>query len=127
MPERNLPMLALTDRASVTSALDNPDLDPDLRTLIGDHASVLRKGTKLVVVQAGDSPHVINAALAFAITGDHAEEPSYSWIKDHGRWFELTYLCRQTVVFVENDPGTELGIHYLCLSHFWPDGEGVSR
>lgn len=120
-------MLALTDRASVTSALDNPDLDPDLRPLLGHRARTLRKDTKLFVVQGGDTPEVINAALGFPITGDHAEEPNYSWIRDYGRWFEITYLCRQTVVFVENDPGTELGIHHLCLSHFWPAGEGADR
>ncbi|MBB5660366.1 hypothetical protein [Brevundimonas halotolerans] len=120
-------MLTLTDRASVTSALTNPDLDPDLRTLIGDRASSLRENTKLFVVQGGDTPEVINAALGFAITGDQAEEPNYSWIKDHGRWFEITYLCRRTVVLVENDPGTELGIHYLCLAHFWPDDEEPGR
>lgn len=120
-------MLSLTDHASVIDALTSSDLDPDLRALLGHRARTLRTDTKLLVVQAGDSPHVINTALAFAITGDHAEEPSYSWIKDHGRWFEIVYLSRRTIIFVENGPSTELGIHYLCLSHFWPDAGGVGR
>lgn len=106
-------MLSLTDRASIASALDDPDLDLDLRVLIGRHLS---DNTKLFVVQGGDTPEVINAALGFAITGD---ERSYDWIEDHGLWFEIGRGT--TRIFVENGPGTELGIHYLCMSHFWPE------
>src|SRR5437588_3278255 len=67
---------------------------------------------------------------AFPITGDDAEEPSYEWIEDHGRWFEIAYARSDdlhTFIFVENGPGTELGIHYLCLSHFWPDEDGSGQ
>ena len=119
-------MLSLTDRTSVASALNDPDLDLDLRVLIGRH---LGEGTKLFVVQAGDTPEVINEALGFAITGDQAEEPSFESVVDHGRWFELLYDRGDglTRILVENHPGTELGIHYLCLSHFWRDGEGGDR
>ena len=105
-------MLSLTDRASIASALN----DPDLRVLIDLRAD---GDTKLFVVQGGDTPEVINAALGFPITGDLAEEPSYDWIEDHGRWFEIAYGTVR--IFVENGPGTELGIHYLCLSHFWAE------
>ena len=112
-------MLSLTDRASLASALDDPDLDLDLRVLIGLRA---REDTKLFVVQAGDTPEVINQALGFRITGDAAEEPSFKWILDHGRWFEIAYA--DTRILVESDPGTELGIHYLCLSNLWPQCEG---
>ena len=112
-------MISLNDRASIASALNDPDLDPDLRVLIALRAGQLNDDTKLFIVQGGDTPEVINAALGFAITGDQAEEPSYDWIEDHGRWFEIAY---DTVrIFVENGPGTELGIHYLCLSHFWAE------
>lgn len=111
-------MLSLTSRASIASALNDPDLDPDLRVLIALRAGHLSDGTKLFVVQGGDTPEVINAALGFAVTGDQAEEPSYDWIEDHGLWFEIARGATRT--FVENGPGTELGIHYLCLSHFWP-------
>ena len=109
-------MLSLTDRASVATTLDDPDLDLDLRVLIA-----LRAGddTQLFVVQGGDTPEVINEALGFCMTGDQAEEPSYDWIEDHGLWFEISRGT--TRIFVENGPGTELGIHYLCLSHSWPE------
>jgi hypothetical protein len=62
--------------------------------------------------------------VGFALTGDQAEEPSYQAIEDHGLYFEITYPRRdgvRTVVFVENTPATEIGIHALCLAHFWPD------
>lgn len=114
-------MLCLTDRASLASALNNPDLDLDLRVLIGLRARLLDDDTKLFVVQGGDTPEVINAALGFCITGDQAEEPSYDSIEDHGLWFEIGQ--GSTRIFVENGPSTELGIHYLCLSHFWPTDE----
>lgn len=120
-------MLSLIDPASVINTLSGSDLDRDLRALLGDRYSTLRKDTQLYVVQGGDTPEVINAALGFPVTGDHAEEPSYSWIKDHGRWFEIVYLSRRTIIFVENGHSTELGIPYLCLSHFWPDSDGVGR
>ena len=118
-------MLSLIDRASMESALNAPDLDPDLRVLIGLRARHLSDDAKLFVVQGGDPPEVINAALGYAITGEQAEEPSYDWIEDHGLWFEIGH--GSTRIFVENGPGTELGIHSLCLSHFWPDGEGGDR
>ena len=128
MPERTPTMLSLTDRASLASTLDDPDLDPDLdldlRVLIGRHLS---DDTKLFVVQAGDTPEVINDALGFPITGEKAEEPGFKWILDHGRWFEILYDRGDAVhtrILVENNAGTELGIHYLCLSNLWPRGEG---
>jgi hypothetical protein len=33
----------------------------------------------------------------------------------------------RTFVFVENGPGTELGIHYMYLSHLWADDEGIGQ
>lgn len=124
-------MLCLNTLAEVASAISDPDLDDDLRTLIAqrgwqayaEHPSHLSEDTRIVVVQGGDSPEVINDALGFAITGDHAEEPSYERLEDHGLWFEITYAGRGAVIFVENSPGCELGIHHLCLAHFWI-GEG---
>lgn len=125
MPERTLTMPSLTNRASMESALNDPDLDLDLRVLICLRAGHLSDDAKLFVVQGGDTPEVINAALGYAITGEQAEEPSYDWIEDHGLWFEIGQ--GSTRIFVENGPGTELGIHAVCLSHFWPDGEGGDR
>lgn len=128
-------MLCLTNLADVASALSDPDLDTDLRTLIaqrgwqayGGHPAYLRENTRIVVVQAEDTPEVINAALGFAITGDHAENLKYDRLEDHGLWFEAVYERqseRDAIVFVQNDPGTELGIHYLCLAHFRTEAGG---
>ena len=112
-------MLKLTDPASIAEALTDPGLDPDLIALVRCLALDLggRGAFRLVVIQAGD--------------GDGAEEARFDWIKDHdGRWFEIAFTPIDdgpTRVLVENGPGTELGLHYLCLSHFWPDGEGGDR
>lgn len=127
-------MLALTDPASVSRTLSDTTLDPDLRALISLRAWQLHveqgrpigTGFRLIVVQGGDTPDVINTALGFAITGDQAEGPSYDWLTDHGLWFEVAYGTEDdalTRVFVENGPGTELGIHTLCLAHVWFERE----
>ena len=127
-------MLTLTDRASVSRTLSDTTLDLDLRALIGLRAWQLHveqgrpigTGFRLIVVQGGDTPDVINTALGFAITGDRADGHSYDWIKDHGFWFEISYGGEGealTHVFVENGPGTELGVHSLCMAHFWSEGE----
>lgn len=126
-------MLKFTDPASIAKALTDPRLDPDLIALVRCLALDLSDGSALniIVVQGGDTPAVINDAVGHPITGDGAEVPSYDWIKDHdGRWFEIALSPIDGVptrVFVENGPGTELGLHYLCLSYFWPDGEGGDR
>lgn len=125
-------MLSLTDRAALLKALNDPDLDPDLKVLIDlrpDHQRPQSQNVGYFVVQGGDTPEVINEALGFAITGDHAEEPSFTWIKHHGQWFELAYERSggPTRIFVENGAGTELELHLLCLSYFWPDDGGTDQ
>lgn len=128
-------MLCLNNLAEVASAISDPDLDADLRTLIAqrgwqayaEYPPHLSQDTRIVVVQGGDAPDVINTAVRFAITGDDAGEPRYDTLNAHGLWFEIVYRgrCgRNTVIFVENGPGTELGIHYLCLAHFWTEVSG---
>lgn len=128
-------MLCLNTLADVAGVISDSDLDDDLRTLIAhrgwqayaDHPSNLREDTRIVVVTGGDSPDVINTAVGFRITGDDAEEPTYDTLDDHGLWFEIVYRgrCgRDTVIFVENGPGTELSLHHLCLAHFWTEEAG---
>lgn len=128
MPERPNTMLRLITLAEVASALSDPDLDPDLRRLLalrGWHfygQPAHHPDTALIVVQGGDTPDVINTALGFAFTGDDADELEFDWVEDHGLWFEivLTPPAGPPVrLFVENGPGTELGIHYRCLAYFW--------
>lgn len=73
-------MLSLDTLADVAGAISDPDLDNDLHTLIAhrgwqayaEHPSHLSEDTRIIVVQAGDTPDVINTALGFAITGDDA-------------------------------------------------------
>ena len=128
-------MLVLTSPVAVATALNDAHLDPHLRTLIGRRAGQFYAsqnpprgaGIKMVVVEGGDTPEIINEAVGFPITGDQAEEASFAWLEDHGRWFELAYPKLSTFIFVENGPGTELGLHYLCLSHFWPEGDERGR
>lgn len=120
-------MLSLKTCAAVADALHDTDLDPGLRELIRRRARQLHAGLKshpwFVVIQGGDTPEVINDALGFNITGDHAEAFAYTSIADHGQWFEVIYGCDEAPirVFVENGPGTELGISYMCQAHFWTD------
>lgn len=128
-------MLCLNTLADVVGAISDPDLDADLRRLIArrgwqtyaPQASPSRAATRIVVIQGGDSPDAINTTLGWAITGDDAEEPKYDTLNEHGLWFEIVYSWRSgrdTAIFVENGPGTELGIHYLCLAHFWTEAVG---
>ena len=130
-------MLSLTDVFSVSSALGDSDLDVDLRALLGfrawhmcvEHEAAIGTDAVIFVVQGGDSAEVINDALGFPITGDQADEPSFLSIEDHGQWFEIAFAPDDGPhlrVFVENGPGTEMGIHHMCLSHFWPEEERAS-
>ena len=119
-------MLSLTDRDAVTAALTNPNLDPNLRVLIGlrawqmddDRARPLSDIVKFVVVQPGDTSEVIHEAVGFPITWDQAEQPGFEWMEDHGAWFELAYVLTDDlgmIVFVADDPGTNFTLRFNCL------------
>lgn len=127
-------MISLTDVFEVSSVLGDPDIDVDLRALIGfrawhmcvEHECTIGDGVRLFVVQAGDTPEVINEAVGWPLTGPSAEEPSFLSIEDHRHYFEMAFAPdhdAHTRIFVENNPGTELGIHHMCLAHFWPDSQ----
>ena len=127
-------MIFLSDVSSVSSALGDPDLDLNLRALLGfrawhmvvEHEASLGTDAVIIVVQGGDTPEVINNALGFPITGEQAEDPSFLSIEDFGLWYEVAYARDEgphVRIFVENGPATELGLHYMCQSHFWPDGQ----
>ena len=131
-------MLLITDGASLANALSDTDLDSDLRALLGLRAWQLHveqglpfgAGFRLIAVLGGDTSDVVTAALGSPLVGELEDQTSYDWIEDHGLWLEVAYGAGGDVLtraFVENGPATELGIHYLCLSHFWPDGEGGDR
>jgi hypothetical protein len=119
-------MLSLTDRDAVTAALTNPNLDPNLRVLIGlrawqmddDRSLPLSDIVQFVVVQPGDTSEVIHEAVGFPITWDQAEQPGFEWMEDHGAWFELAYVLTDDVgmlVFVADDPGTNFTLRFNCL------------
>jgi hypothetical protein len=127
-------MLTLTDIGSVSAALGDQSLDVDLRALIGfrvwhmcvEHECAIGTEVQIFVVQGGDTPEVINATIGFPITGAKPEDPSFISIEAHGLWYELAYARDHdphTRIFVENGPATELGIHAMCLGHFWPGDE----
>ncbi|ALJ09846.1 hypothetical protein [Brevundimonas sp. DS20] len=71
-------MLSLTDVFEVSSALGDTSLDVDLRALLGfrawhmcvEHECQIGQEVRIFVVQAGDTPEVINEAIGFPITGD---------------------------------------------------------
>lgn len=123
-------MLCLNTLAEVASALRDPDLDPDLRRLLAlrgwrfyghpEH----HLDTRLIVIHGGDTPDVINTALGFVFTGDDASDLPFEWVEDHGLWFEVVVtppFGPPVRLFVENGPGTELGVHYRCLAYFWAE------
>lgn len=128
MPERPHTMLSLTDVFEVSSALGDTDLDVDLRALLGfrawhmcvEHEGEIGTDVQIFVIQGGDTPEVINQTLGFAITGAQAEDPAFLSIEDHGPYYEIAYARDDdphTRIFVENGPGTELGIHCMCQVH----------
>ena len=119
-------MISIEDRDSITSVLTDSKLDPELRALIGLRAwqidverdRPLNDTIRFVVIQPGDTPEVIDAAVGFPVTWDLAEQPSFEWMEDHGSWFEIGYVLTDDLgllVYVADDPGTEFGIHYNCL------------
>jgi len=119
-------MLKLTDRKSVTAALADERLDPQLRALIGLRAwqldverdRPLSDTVEFVVVQPGDTSEVIHEAVGYPITWDQAEQPGFEWFEDHGSWFELAYVLTDDfgmLVFVADDPGTNSVLRFNCL------------
>lgn len=118
----------MTQPVWLSRPIADAESDLDLRALIRLRTGQLEAvgdRPRVVVVQGGDTPDIINAAVGFRITGDQPEPFTPAWIKDHGLWFEVAFGAGGdvlTLVFVENGPGTELGIHALCLSHVWEQG-----
>ncbi|MCT9020847.1 hypothetical protein NMC40_18765 [Proteus mirabilis] len=123
-------MLCLNTLAEVASALSDPDLDPDLHRLLARRGGRFyghlehHPDVRLIVIHGGDTPDVINTALGFAFTGDGADDLLFDWVQDHGLWFEIVLtppFGPPVRLFVENGPGTELGVHYRCLAYFWAE------
>lgn len=120
-------MLSLNDRISITAALIDRKLDPQLRALIGLRAWQLDNERdrpfgdymKFVVIQPGDKPEAIHEAIGFPITWEQAEQPGFDWMEDHGSWFELAYILTDDLgllVFVADDPDTDFGLRFNCLA-----------
>lgn len=120
-------MLKLIDRAAVTAALTDPDIDPELRALIGLRAwqlddvrhQPLGETVQFVVVQPGDSADTVHEAVGFPITWDQADQPGWEWMEDHGRWFELAYVLTDDlglIVFVSDDPSVDHTLRFNLLA-----------
>lgn len=127
-------MICLYDACSVASALGNPDLDAELRALIGYrifdalflHEAVLGTDFRLFVIEAGDIPDVINRAVGFNFTGHGADLVEFFSVEDHGLYLEAAYVPDDgphTRLFLRNDDGLEMGLHYRCLVALDGDGE----
>lgn len=129
-------MLSLNDVFSVSSALRDPDIDVELRALLGyrawhmcvEHEATIGADVQLFVIEPGDYPEAINRAVGFAITGDDADLVDFFSVEDHGLYLEAAYVPDDgphTRLFLRNDDALEMGLHYRCLSHLWQDGEGA--
>ena len=119
-------MLSLDDRASITAALTDRQLDPNLRALLGLRVWQLDNERdrpfgdfmRFVVIQPGDESEVIHKAVGFPLTWDQAEQPPFEWMEDHGAWFELAFVLTDDmglIVLVADDPGTNFCLRFNCL------------
>ena len=128
-------MRSLKTVFDVSSALGDTDLDVDLRALIGfrawhacvEHEAAFGTDFQMFVIESGDYPDAINRALGMAVTGDDADDIEFFSVEDHGLWLEAVILPEDGPhirLFLRNDDGVEMGLHYRCLSHLWRDGEG---
>lgn len=119
-------MLSLTDRDAVAAALQDPDLDPRLRALIGlrawqvdtDRRRELGEVLQIVVIQPGDTAEEVHPAVGFPIFWEQADQPGFEWFNDHGAWFELCYVLTDDfgmLVFVADDPGVDQGLRFNLL------------
>lgn len=126
LPEKEFPLISLTDRDAVTAALADPALDADIRALIGlrvwqvdnDRRRPLKDILQIVVVQPGDPANVIHDAVGFPICWDQADQPGWEWFNDHGSWFELAYVLTDDfgmLVFVADHPDTNHTLRFNCL------------
>ena len=120
-------MLSLTDRDAVTAALTDPNLDPELRALIGlrvwqvdtDRRRPLGEILQVVVVQPGDSAEEIHEAVSYPICWDQAEQPGFEWMNDHEQagYFELAYVLTDDfglLIFVADHPDTNHTLRFNC-------------
>lgn len=130
-------MLSLKTRSSMEAALRS-NLNPAIRHLIRQRMEQLGGFTdndldglvEFNIVEPGDTPSLIEAALGFSpLTniidgsrfGDDGFMPSFEWMLDHRSFFELVYILTDdgfgTIVIVPDDPGVEFDLHLLCLEH----------
>lgn len=119
-------MLSLSDRDAVTAALNDPDLDPSLRALIGlrvwqvdtDRRRPLGEVLQIVVIEPGDTDEEVHPAVGFPIFWEQADQPGYEWMNDHGSWFELAYVLTDDfgmLVFVADHPDTNPILRFNLL------------
>lgn len=127
-------MISLTDVFSVSSALRDPDLDVELRALLGyrgwtmcvEHEATIGTDAQMFVIESGDHPEAINRAVGFAVTGDDADLVEFFSVEDHGLYLEAAYVPDDgphTRLFLRNDDGLEMGLQYRCLVALDGDGE----
>ena len=119
-------MLSLTDRDAVAAALQDPDLDPCLRALIGlrvwqvdtNRQVPLGEVLQIVVIGPGDSAEEVHPVVGFPILWEQADQPGFEWFHDHGAWFEVCYIVTDDfgmLIFVADDPGVDAGLRFNLL------------
>lgn len=119
-------MLSLIDRDAVTAALNDPDLDPSLRAVIGlrvwqvdtDRRRPLGDVLQIVVIEPGDTAEEVHPVVGFPIMWEQADQPGYEWFNDHGGWFELAYVLTDDfgmLVFVADHPDTNPSLRFNLL------------
>lgn len=130
-------MIALRTAASMRSAVQS-DLDASLRALLALRMEQLSRGhnfdlsevVEFLIVELGDTAHVVEAAAGYPILtsivdgtrfGDADFTPCFEAFQDHHRWFEIAFeftggdYC--SILFVPDDPGVEFDIHSFCLEY----------
>lgn len=120
-------MLKLTDRAAVRAVLTDPDIDPELRALIGLRAwqlddvrhQPLGETVQFVVVHPGDLADSIHEAVGFPICCDEDDGPGFEWLEAHPGWFEIAIVLTDALgllVFVADHDDTDPGLRSRCLA-----------
>ena len=133
-------MRSFTTGTAVTEAVADTSLDPDLRRLLAVRARQLEDGIDLGdiahfhVVEPGDSPADVEAALGFPADvnlvdgvrfGEPDFTPSWEWVQRHdGGWFEAPFVMSDDgfghVLLIPDQHDTDPRLLALCRDHLTP-------
>lgn len=130
-------MIVLRTAASMREAV-NGSLCPALRAILArrieqlshDVDCDLSEIVQFIIVEPGDQPEQLDSELGFQFLanlvdgtrfGDPDFTPSFEWLQDHGRWFEIVFILSDdgfgNIVFIPDDPGVHFDLHLFCLEY----------